>query len=128
MRAKLHGLFVFGKISGLVISIQIMTGIDISETGILENVLEVLSNSFGEIDPLVVTITAVIIPGMNFLTVFHHVKTAVEHRGRGIAVSCGGFFGMLALILGGMGGATGIAFLGVIGLIVSIFIVNYKLN
>jgi len=128
LRAKLHGLFVFAKISGLILGVQIMTGADISEIGTLVPLLKGLSDSFEEIDPLIVPIIAIVIPVTNFFTVIYHVKTAVQHRGRGVAVSCGGFFSVLTLTLGALGGASGLVFLGVIGWFASIITANYKLD
>ncbi|MCH7969206.1 MAG: hypothetical protein IH841_08190 [Thaumarchaeota archaeon] len=70
MRARIHGLFVFAKITGLVLGIQMMTGIDISETGILTTVIESLASNFGELNPLVLVITTIGIPIATHKSIF----------------------------------------------------------
>ena len=41
----INGIFAYSAISGLVLSIWISTGIDISDAGILTNILQVLANN-----------------------------------------------------------------------------------
>lgn len=111
---KLDGLFSFALVSGLVLAIQIHTGMDVSETGIglmiIENVSKVLGNPIPELLPMVSVLFATINGGI----AIHHVKTAIQHRKRGVLVSSCGFFGILALILGSLAGVSVITFLGII--------------
>jgi len=128
LRARIHGLWVFAKISGLVLGVQMMTGMDISDTGMLTNLLEGLAISFEELDPIVVITTTVGIPIANLVTVIHHVRTAYDHRGRGVGVSCGGFFGMFSITIGALGGAFGLAIIGVLIMIGTLIGANYKFD
>lgn len=47
-----------------------MTGIDISETGILTTVIESLASNFGELNPLVLVITTIGIPIATHKSIF----------------------------------------------------------
>jgi len=120
--------FVFAKISGVIVGIQMMIGVDISETGIIAIILTQLANSFVGLDPGVTIMTTVGIPIVNLGVIIQHVRTAHEHRGRGILVSCGGFFSMLTIILGGLGGSQVLVIMGVFLIIGTIFGANYKFD
>lgn len=128
MRGKLNGLWIFAKVSGLFLGIQMMTGVDASEEGILTTMLEGITSIFGEFDPFAVIITTIVFPIVNLLTIVHHAKTAYKHKARGVGVSCGGFFGMLTISIGALGGASGLSIIGVLIMIGTIFVANYKIN
>lgn len=109
---KLEALFSFALVTGLTLAIQIHTGMDVSETGIGLTIIESISKITGDqISGLVPAISILFMLINGGITV-HHVKTAAEHRKRGALVSGGGFFGMLALILGSLGGVEFVTFLG----------------
>ena len=109
---KLEVLFSFALVTGLTLAIQIHTGMDVSETGIGLMIIESVSKITGDqISGLVPAISILFMLINGGITV-HHVKTATEHRKRGALVSGGGFFGMLALILGSLGGIEFVTFLG----------------
>lgn len=119
---------MFAKITGLVLGIQIMIGVDISETGILTTVVESLASNFEELNPLVLVITTVGIPIANIGVIIRHVQTAVKHKARGVGVSCGGFTSMFTIAVGALGGAPGLAVIGVLIMIGTVFVANYKFD
>ena len=110
---KLQALFSFALVTGLTLAIQIHTGMDVSETGIglmiIESVTSIAGDQFAGFVPLISLVFTIGNAGVTI----HHVKTAVEHKRKGDLVSGGGFFGMLALILGSLVGAQFVMYIGV---------------
>ena len=119
---------MFAKITGLVLGIQMMTGIDISETGILTTIVESLASNFGELNPLVLVITTIGIPIANIGVIIRHVQTAVEHKARGVGVTCGGFTSMFTITIGALGGDTELAVIGVLIMVGTVIGANYRFD
>jgi len=105
-----------------------MTGADISETGILVTVVESLASNFSELNPLVLVITTIGIPIANIGAIIRHVQTAVKHKARGVGVSCGGFSSMFTIVVGALGGAPELSVIGVLIMIGTVFGANYKFH
>jgi len=109
---KLEALFSFALVTGLTLAIQIHTGMDVSETGIGLMIVESISKITGDQMSGLIPLISILFTTANIGVTVHHVKTAVEHRKRGALVSGGGFFGMLALILGSLVGVEFVTYLG----------------
>lgn len=109
---KLEALFSFALVTGLTLAIQIHTGMDVFETGIGLTIIENISKITGDSIPGLMPTISVLFMLINGGITAHHVKTATQHRKRGALVSGGGFFGMLALILGSLVGIEFVTFLG----------------
>jgi len=111
---KLDMLFTLALTSGLFLAVQIHTGLDISEEGIALMVVEKISESVGNPNPYLIPIISIGATLTNAGVTLHHVKTASQHGHRGAIVSGGGFFGMLALVLGSLMGIDLLLYAGVI--------------
>ena len=85
---------------------------DVSETGLALTVVKAVSNSFEEPIPWLIPSLSIVLPLANIGVTAVYLKTAIEYKHRGILVSCGGFFGMLAIILGSLSGISPIMYLG----------------
>ncbi len=128
MRSRIHGLWVFAKTSGLFLGVQTITGVDVSDTGIAAIILNAFAGIFGDFDPFFTSIIIIGIPLLNLVTIIIHVKTAIDHKWRGVGASCGGFFGMFMLIIGGAGGNTVLAIVGILIMIATPILINYKFD
>lgn len=110
-------LFGFGLTSGLFLAIQIYTGVDVSETGIVLTVVSGISNAFGIPVPWLIPTLSIILPIASIAITAIHVKTAIEHKHQGVFVTGSGFFGIFSLVLGSVYNTDSIMYFGLILLI-----------
>jgi len=128
LRTRIHGLWVFAKTSGLFLGVQTITGVDVSDTGIIAIILNAFAGIFGDFDPVFTFIITIGIPLLNLVVIILHVKTAIDHKWRGVGASGGGFFGMFILIIGGAVGTTELAIFGILIMIATPILINYKFD
>lgn len=120
---KLDGIFGFSVFNGLLLSILIHTGLDVSETGIALTVLKAITDAFGTQYAYLVTVISIIATIVEIIVMGYCVKQISEKGIGGIAVAACGFFGTLSAVLGSLINVQPFVYLGVIlwfvGIIVS---------
>ncbi len=96
----LDGVMSWSIFTGLMLGVLISTQVDISETAILFNVLEILANAFG----YDTTLISVIVIGVTILEIIILIVTIRNiqnsHGLVGLIVIGLGFFGIIALTIG----------------------------
>ena len=103
---KLHGVFGFSVFTGILVAIQIQTGLDISETGIMLMIMNAFASSLGTPSPYLIPVITIIITIADILVTLFYIRLIAEHKKTGAFVSGCGFFGSLSVILGSMSGSS----------------------
>ena len=97
---NLHGVCGFSVFTGLVLAIQIHTGIDISEAGLATMIYNAFRSVLGPpipyLDQIFLAVIVIIDIGYTIISILQ----IAEHRWVGAFVSGGGFFGILSASLG----------------------------
>ena len=108
----INGIFAYSAISGLVLSIWISAGIDISDAGILTNILQVLANNL-DYPFSYVGIIAIPFTVIEIIIIIHSVRQIPKRGYPGIIASATGFFGVLITVTGAAGIVPGATYAGV---------------
>lgn len=88
----LDGVFTYSAISGILLSVFIHTGLDVSETGIAMQILTIVSNTLGSPNPYLIPVVSILVTIIEILVMIHYVRQITEHGPSGIIVSRTGFF------------------------------------
>jgi hypothetical protein len=64
---KLHGVFGFSAFTGILVAIQIQTGLDISETGIMLMIIKAFANALGSPSPYLIPAITIVVTIIDFL-------------------------------------------------------------
>ena len=99
---KLDGVFGYSVVSGFMLSILIFTGIDVSETGILVNVLQAVAEALDSSFSYLVLIISILVTVGEIAVIAINIKRISEHGYAGAIVSVTGFFGTLLIFVGAM--------------------------
>ncbi|MBI5377651.1 MAG: hypothetical protein HZA82_03410, partial [Thaumarchaeota archaeon] len=99
---KLDGIFGFSVLNGLLLSILIHTGLDVSETGIALTVLKAITDAFGTQYAYLVNVISIIATIAEIIVIGYCVKQISEKGMSGITVAICGFFGTLCAVLGSL--------------------------
>jgi hypothetical protein len=97
---KLHGVFGYSFFSGLVLAIQIHTGIDISEGGLATMIYNAFRGVLGPPMPYLDLLVVGIIMLIEIVVTIVAIFQIAEHKWVGAFVSGAGFFGILSALLG----------------------------
>lgn len=100
-----------------MLSIWISTGIDISDAGVLTNILQVLANNLDYPFPYV-GIIAIPFTVIEIIIIIHSVGQIPKRGYPGIIASATGFFGVLITVTGAAGIVPGATYAGVAILLV----------
>lgn len=122
----LDGVFTYSAISGILLSVFIHTGLDVSETGIAMQILTIISNTLGSPSLYLIPVVSILVTIIEILVMIHYVREITEHGPLGIIVSSTGFFGSLAVFLGTIAGLQIIMYVGVGMWVIGILAVRFS--
>lgn len=97
---NLHGVCGFSVFTGLVLAIQIHTGVDISEAGLATTFYNAFRSVLGPPIPYLDQIFLVVIAIINIVYTIISILRIAKHQWVGAFVSGAGFFGILSASLG----------------------------
>lgn len=123
---KLDVIFTYSVVSGILLSVFIHTGLDVSETGIAMQILTIVSNTLGSPNPYLIPVISILFTIIEILVLIHYIRQIAEHGSSGIIVSSTGFFGSLAIFLGTVAGLQIIMYIGVGMRVIGILAVRFS--
>ena len=122
----LHGVCGFSVFSGLLLAIQIHTGFDISETGIITMIFKAFESVLGPPIPYLDFIFFITVMIINVISTIFAIFKIASHLWIGAFVSGAGFFGILSAALGSWAASQGFMIFGVVLILAGFIVASIK--
>lgn len=75
----MDGVFTYSAISGILLSVFIHTGLDVSETGIAMQILTIISNALGSPNSYLIPIVSILVTIIEILVMIHYIRQITDH-------------------------------------------------